>query len=378
MAPAPSRRDVLSALAAAGVAGVAGCTGSPGSGGETTRPPTSAEPTTAASTTAATTDEPTTGESADAAAVDPADSPVAAVESAFTAEDVEGFQSRFHPLHPMSAERMTREQAEPLHENASEPTTVERADREVTVDLVLSSTLPGSDVERAAVEDALDGAGTAVVTATVEGTDSGTQRVQFVTVERDGGWLVLAQGLPAPEESSSGVLEARVVGGVAFEADQEAARVQFVSDVVADGVTVESVRAGESTSTSTPGSTTYLEVGVDPEGDEVVVSATVDDESRVVHRERFPEDDRLVDDVEFVADPETDDRDAIARVTFNDTDGEGRVRVVSTVNDGSAEAEPAGSLNYLNVGVDPEGDEVVVTYPVGDDAEEVHRERWHP
>jgi hypothetical protein len=371
MVSEPSRRDVLSALAAAGFTGLAGCTGSPGDDGETTSPPTSAEPTTAATTESPTTTE----ETSDQPSVEPASSPVAAVEAAFDAADATGFQSRFHPLHPFSLENMSREDAGNLIENSAKPSAIERVDREVTVDLVMAAPLPGSDVERAAVEDALSGAKAAVVAATPEG-ENGAQRVQLATVEYDDGWLILAHPLPAADDVRQSTLDARVVSGVAFEPDQNAARVQFVSNVVADGVTVESVQAGESTSTSTPGSVTYLEVGVAPDGDEVVVSATVDGESRVVHRERYPEADRLVDRVEFDDDPDGS-RDAVGRVYFNDTDEDGRVRVTSTVEGGESEAEPVGTLNYLNVGVDPEGDEVVVTYPASGDSEEVHRERWH-
>jgi len=289
------------------------------------------------------------------------------------------FQAPFHPLHPFGVEKLSREDAENLYENSTFPESVtfERVDREVTVDLVASATLPGPDTERSAIEDALAGKDTAVVEATFE-SESGTETVQFVTVERDGGWLILAHGFQSGDDGGSSTLDARVVSGVAFEPDQNPARVQFVSDVVADSVTFEAVQSGDSTTTDTPGNVSYLEVDLDSGGDEVVVSATVDGESRVVHRERFPESDRLVDNIEFVVDPETDDRDAIARVHFNDSDEEGRVRVVSTVQGGEGEAEPVGSLNYLNVGVDPEGDEVVVSYPVGGDTEEIHRERFHP
>lgn len=361
----------MRALAAVGVAGVAGCTSSSG-GGETTTAETTEEPTTAEPTTAQT----TTGSER---APEPSDSPTAAIEAFVDAEDAAAFQAPFHPLHPFSAEKLSRADAESLYENSTFPenVTLERLDREATVDLVTSATLPGPDTERSAIEDALAGRDAAVVEATFE-SETGTETTQFVTVERDGGWLILAHGVESRQESANSELAARVVAGVAFEPDQSAARVQFVADPTADSVTVEAVQAGESASTSTPESVGYLQVGVDSGGDEVVVRATVDGESRVVHRERYPESDRLVDDVEFVVDPETDDRDAIARVNFNDSDEEGRVRVASTVKGNSSEAEPVGSLNYLNVGAHPEGDEVVVSYPVGGDTEEIHRERFSP
>jgi len=380
MVPELPRRAVLSAVAAAGVAGVAGCTGvSGGDGSETTRSPT----TTTAAEPTATTEQATTTTAAEPT-VDPADSPRAAVEAFLDAEDADAFQAPFHPLHAFSVEKLSRADAEDLYENATFPgsVTLERVDREVTVDLVASAALPGPDTDRSAIDEALAGSDAEVVEATFE-SETGTETLQFVTVERDGGWLILAHGVE-PEGAGEEALTARVVSGVAFEPDRDAARVQFVSDVVADSVTVEAVQSGDSVATDAPGDESFLEVDLDPDGDEVVVRATVDGESRPVHRERYPESDRLVDDVEFVADPEGDSRDAIARVTFTYSNEEteeedGRVRVVSTVQGGEAEAEPVGSLRYLNVGVDPEGDEVVVTYPVGGDTEEeIHRERVSP
>jgi len=393
MVPEPSRRAVLSAVAAAGAAGVAGCTGVSGGDGDSGEQTTNGSPPTTKTTSAEptqgspdTTEPTTTEETVDDPVVAPATSPVAAVESAFTTADAAVFQSRFHPLHPYSLDRLPEGDAQNLVDNTVEPTDIERVDREVTADLVMAAPLPDADVERSAVEDALTDANAAVVAATAaDGEDS--QTVQLATVEYDGGWLILAHPLPSTDEAGASTLDARVVSDVAFEPDRHAARVQFVSAAVADSVTVEAVQSGDSVTADAPGDESLLEVDLDPDGDEVVVRATVDGESRVVHRERYPESDRLVDDVEFVADPEGDSRDAIARVTFtysNEETGEedGRVRVVSTVQGGEAEAEPVGSLRYLNVGVDPEGDEVVVTYPVGGDTEEeeeeIHRERVYP
>ncbi|QDX41770.1 hypothetical protein [Salarchaeum sp. JOR-1] len=367
MVPKISRRAALSALATASIPAVAGCTGGTNGDNDTTRTTPEHSTTKATETTQTTAD----GDRS----INPASSPLVAVRSAFRAETVNGFQSRFHPLHPFSIKRMSRENAKALYKNASQLTSVRRVNREVTVDLVVSATLPGSGVNRSAIEDALADAETSVVEATAE-TDSGTQTVEFVTIKRDGGWLILAQGLPAPSENDSGALSAWVVEDITFDRAAGVANVQFVDHVIAESVTVEAVQSGSSKTTDTPESVTTLNVDVASGGDEVVVSATLEGERRIVHRERYPERDRLVDDVEFVMQPKTDARNAIARVNFNDVDMDGRVRVASTVKGGSTEVGPAKSLDYLVVGVDPDGDEVVVTYPAGGNAEEVHRERW--
>ncbi|MGB9985491.1 hypothetical protein [Salarchaeum japonicum] len=368
MVPDISRRAAVRALATAGVVGVAGCTNATSDTSDTTRTTTDQSPSTGT--------DPTQTTTAGDRSLDPASSPVAAVQTAFTAETVDGFQSRFHPLHPYSIAKLSRENAKALLKNASDLTSVTRVDRNITVDLVVSATLPGTNVDRNAVTNALANTESVVVEATAN-TDSGTQTVQLITVKQNGGWLVLAQGLPPTTEARE-TLSAWVVENIMFDERAGVASVQFVDNIAADSVTVEARQSGASKTTNAPESVTTLDVDIASDRDEVVVSATIDTEDHVVHRERYPETDRLVDTIEFVTDPETDSRDAIARVTFNDTDREGRVRIASTIQGGSAEAEPAGSLNYLVVGINPNGDEIIVTYPAGENAEEVHRERWRP
>jgi hypothetical protein len=371
MVPDSSRRKLLRALATAGAVGAAGCAGVTGSDDETTSSPTTTTTTTSSATTNATTER----------GVVPAESPEDAVRAAFAAveaEDAAAFQARFHPVHPFHPDNLDREDARDIVDDSTdrENVTVERVDQAVTADLVESATLPGPDTARTEIADALSGSD-AVVLAVTSDTESSTETVRFVTVEYDGGWLILAQGVPSSEQRATSSLAARVVGGVAFEPDRDAARVQFVADPVADSVTVEATSSGETATTDSPGSVTYLQVGLDPAGDEVVVRATLDGESRIVHRERYPETDRLVDEVRFDDDPDSA-RDAAARVTFDAENATGRIRVASTVHGGEAAAEPVESIDYLVVGIDPDGDEVVVTYPVDGDTEEIHRERYNP
>lgn len=371
MAPRTTRRRYIAALSALSATAIAGCTGSPDSDSdattESTPESTTREPTTA---------EPTTEEMTSEAV---AETPIAPIKAFVSADDVETFQAQFHPLHPFHADNLDEADAESFVDNGLDAESLEAhtVDQAASPELVRSATVPGNEVDSDSVTTVLDDAETAVVEATMTDTDGNTNTARFVTVTHDGEWVILAQGVPTTAEVEASQLDARVVAGVAFEPDLDAARVQFVSDPVADSVTFESTTAGDESSTTRPGEESYLEVDLDADGDEVVVSATIDGESRVVHRERYPESDRLVDSIEFDDNPD-DSRDAIARVVFNDTDEDGRVRVESTAQRGASEADPVKTLNYLDVGVDPKGDEVVVTYPVGGQTEEVHRERYHP
>ncbi len=69
---------------------------------------------------------------------------------------------------------------------------------------------------------------------------------------------------------------------------QQMVRVDFVKEFEADKVTVRSVEGEGETSISTTGSVTFLNVFVDSEGDEVIVTVTVDGVTGTVARREFP------------------------------------------------------------------------------------------
>ncbi|QGN07775.1 hypothetical protein Hrd1104_11010 [Halorhabdus sp. CBA1104] len=73
-----------------------------------------------------------------------------------------------------------------------------------------------------------------------------------------------------------------------YEADQERVRVGITKPLDVDEVAFEAVESGYEASTTTPRADMYLYLYVDPDGDTVVVTATVDGTSGVVARRAVP------------------------------------------------------------------------------------------
>lgn len=178
---------------------------------------------------------------------------------------------------------------------------------------------------------------------------------------------LLWQGEPAPEESIS-PFDRRVVDEVTFDTNEKRAKVKFVETPIADSVTVTS-NGPENTddivntaiSTDTREMPDHLQVSLDPEGDEVIVRATVADETVVVHRERYPPSERLINDITYETDSEDNLFDGTARIEFNEMEIEGTVTAKSTRAGGESSLKPVRSGTFLTVDIDPEGDEVIVT-----------------
>ena len=168
---------------------------------------------------------------------------------------------------------------------------------------------------------------------------------------------------------------------VVFDEGMDAARVLFVDAPVADSVTVRATNAYAERSSSTPGQIEYFDVSLDPDGDSVVVTATVDGETRPVHREQYPKSERVVDDVTDDTDADAEAFDATARVTFADDQADGTVTVSSTRGGSETTADLDGTVEPAVVGIELDGDEVVVTHTDADDDGETterHRERHRP
>ncbi len=363
------------------IAALAGCAGDTGTD-ESDDTETDATDEQAATNTD--TEQPTTEEREAEVTGSPADPVAGYVEASATADDPDVVGSYFHPVHPFHPDNIEEEAEEwlLLDREVEEVKTEVVEDAEVTTDTVFSAPLfRMSEVSRDAVGEAIDGGRTAVVDATVTYGNEETTEFRSVTVTADGEWVVLAQGIESPDEDradGSSQFETRVVDDVTFDAEEDSARVHFVDSPVADSVTVEAKHRFSSNSTSTPEPVEYLTVYLDPEGDAVLVSATLDGESRPIHRERYPDSHRVVDEVTYDTDPDTDLYDATARVEFTgNAEGE-RLAAESTVAGGSVSTDSPSSINYATLGIDPDGDEVVVTLTTDGEAQVVHRERFHP
>ncbi len=372
MAHNVSRRRFLGTLGVIGGAAGAGCIGAPTEDESTQTEATDDE---------TVTDEPRASPTVSGPSGTPESLLRQYVESTVAASDPAVVGAYFHPIHPFHPENIDPETAGPwlLRDEPVSQVAVETMDREVTTDLVRTSPfLQGDRADSETIEDALTGEEAAVVEVTITDSSGDTSEFSAVTVTHDGNWVILTQGVRIEADvSDPGPFDVRVVDKVTFNTDEDRARVHFVESPVADRVTAKAANATSSRSSSTPGVITYFDVNLDPTGDELVVTATVDGETRTIHREQYPESARVVEGITYDDDPDSDLFDATARVSFTGNQSGDRLTVSSTVHGGETMTEPAENATYSVVGIDPGGDEVVVTLTNDGTTAEVHRERYH-
>lgn len=376
MVPEPTRRRYLGGLSFAALGTLAGCIGS--------RSQRGGEPTTRDTTTATTTQPATQTTTESASGSSAAESPEAAFRKyvAAAAEDPAAARRYFHPVHPFGPEKLSADEAEELFGQSGRPrdVSVEVEKRDLSAEAILQqSFLRNTDLETSDVASAIEGEQTAVVEAEVTRADGESETNRFVAVTHDGGWVILAQAFqPNETPDDSGPFDARVVDEVTFDTEADTARVQFVANPVADEVTVRAEEAFSERSTTTPKSINYLSLQVAPGGDTVVVTATIDGETREVYRAQYPPSESVVADVTYDDDPDSDARDATARVTFNDEVVSDALTVEATVSGYEATFEPGDGTDYVVAGIDPSGDEIVVSRTEDGESTVVHRERYHP
>lgn len=143
--------------------------------------------------------------------------------------------------------------------------------------------------------DALDGEEAALVTLTYETAEDGETEETLIALTEDGEWKAFFPYEEPPEiPEGEPVDDLDIVEEVSFDAETETVRVQFGDSIEADiqKVYVYStslrqegwVSGSEDTADF---SVNYFTSAFDPAGDEIVVTAVVDDEERVVHRESY-------------------------------------------------------------------------------------------
>lgn len=386
------RRQFIGALGTVGAAAVAGCVGDDGDetddpGNNADNDPSNTDNGTKSGTdgetgsgangeTSSTSGEQSTSESKDDESRPPGPngSPTETVEgflAAVAEDDVEtalDFLHQDHPFHNMNSEETVNDDfggAE--YENLETEVVNENA----TLEAVFSS-IEGAEffLREEIVSDVLDDSESVIVEATATVGEGQSTSFRSVVVASDDEWQILWQGRPAEPAPEFDVV---VVDEVVFDTETDQARVEFVESPVAETVTVESTIAG--TSTEALETTDSLTVDLDPSGDEVVVTATADGESATVYRAQYPE--QVVEEVIF--DDDSDDAfGQRARVTFADLESEGELTVTSTRGGGEARFEPANLVDYLTLGVESSGDEIIVTLTEDGETAELYRKRFHP
>jgi hypothetical protein len=393
------RRQFVTALGTAGVAALAGCTGGDDDGSENGAANGSDDGNGTASDDRSgmgngdengmeNGDE---SEQSSSELGDPTEPLGAFIEAARDGE-VDAAVAAFHPDHPFHPDNF-EDDSEWEFNLSTEDVTIESFETRVVTESATVEDIQGRilgaqllvDSDRAS--SVIENQPTALVGATMTTDREINSELLGVVAAHEGEWRLLWQGAAADsQQQQTPALETRVVDEVTFNTEKNKARVQFVESPVADSVTVETTGPEDpdgavitENSTDTPETVDWLDVSVDPEGDEVLVRATVDGESRLVHRERYPPSERLVDDIVYDTDVDEDDPfGARARVELTDVETEGKLRAESTRAGGEITVDSVSGVRFVTVTIDGDGDEVTVFLVEDGESEEIHRERYHP
>ena len=374
MVSRPTRRKWLGSLATLSIASLAGCIDSlGGQSGTPTANVTSAKTDAASTTESDATPGDGTGDG-DAIAGSPTQVVRAYVEAGY--ENPSEVRQHFHPIHPLHPDNLSAEKATKLlsSEGALSEIDLETRDVDVTPEMIQSTPLlRTADVDQETLADALAGEQTAVVETIVTTADGKRHVSRIATVTSDGEWAILALRVD-PKTTQSAQFEGRVVSKVSVDTSEDRVRLYFDGAPTAEKLTAKTKNARSSRSSSTPAAISYFDLYPDSAGDELIVTATVDGDTRTIHREQYPPSERAVEDVTYDDDPKIDVFEAAATVSFaEDRDGEQFV-VESTVHGGSVTLDPDNPATAV-VGVNPEADELVVTRTTDGASNVVHRER---
>ncbi|RXK48376.1 hypothetical protein [Halorientalis pallida] len=356
-----NRRRFVTALGAGGAVVLAGCTQGTDGSDEPTEIDTSTDVATGTGT-------------------EPTGDPASVVETFLTAAAA-GDRERAiellhsdHPMHPDNVENDTEFRLD------TDIGSVERVRTDVETQAATAedaSSITGTDwvFEDGELATLLDGRDAVIVSARPA---SGSPAYRSLVATDDGAWRILWQGIETGSASDPPALHPRIVDEVTFADDGRSAEVRFAGSAPEGLVTVRSTVAGDEVSAESPAETGSLAVDLDPDGDEVAVTATVDGERRPVYRQRTGTM-RIVDEIRVrVPDDENNPWGTTARVVLADFESDGSLRAEATRSGGENTIEPAGAANYVVVQIDAEGDELVVTLTEDGGSEEVHRERVSP
>ncbi len=374
MAPRTTRRRYLAGLSTLSLASLAGCINS--LDGQNS-PPTTNDTQTTADATPTTDGDATPGDESsdgDSIAGSPKQVVRAYVEAGYG--NPTAVRQHFHPLHPFHPDNLSDEKATKLlsSEGALSEIELNTRDVDVTAEMVQSAPLlRTADVEQETLADALADERTAVVETVVTTADGKRHVSRIATVTTDGEWTILALRID-PKSTQSAQFEGRIVSKVTVDTDEDRVRLYFDGSPTAEKLTAKTTNARSSRSSTTPAAISYFDLYPDSAGDELIVTATVDGDTRTIHREQYPPSERAVEDVTYDDDPESDVFDAAATVSFADDRNGERYVVESTIHGGSVTLDPDNPATAV-VGVDPAADEVVVTRTTDGASDVVHRER---
>ena len=378
------RRQYLTAVSVAAGTLVAGCLG--GSGDTN-----NADETTADQPAGNQTGHDSTGEggsdSTDAANddTDSVAGPIELTEAVLTAasqEDVDRFRALLHPLNPTTDTTDAELGLGTLPDTEPEITV---KTQDPSVETVYADVFRAEQTfasQEGQLQDALSG-DAATVTIRLPDSDQLPDGglLWVVTTDENGDWRLLLQSIPT-ESLEPPTFDLQVLADVVFDSEAVVARLELLSDptptdlLVDSGVTSDRFEAVQDRQDP-------LAVSVAEDGGELAVDSLRGDQVVPLHRERYGNQ-RVVEDITV---EQTDqERANQARVTFTEQFEADEIGLATTRLGGAATAtggqasedgseSTASGIEFLEIGVAPQYDELIVTLTRDGDQTEVHRER---
>jgi hypothetical protein len=215
---------------------------------------------------------------------------------AATDRDVDALERYLHSAYPVDPERLEDDSNASFTDEIPEEYERELLATNVDTDTLrekLSQSPFGDGADLAALTDGERAALVEVTHGRPNG--SGTVSTRFVVLTEDDDWRVYlpySQSGTVPERSETDDYD--VVERIEYNTETNRAKVNFsgLDGVEAEAITIYSESLGEDSrawakESDTLPPLTYLTAPFDPDGDELVVTLTVDGEETVVYRERY-------------------------------------------------------------------------------------------
>lgn len=305
-----------------------------------------------------------------------------AVLTAASQEDVDRFRALLHPLNPTTDTTDAELGLGTLPDTEPEITV---KTQDPSVETVYADVFRAEQTfasQEGQLQDALSG-DAATVTIRLPDSDQLPDGglLWVVTTDENGDWRLLLQSIPT-ESLEPPAFDLQVLADVVFDSEAAVARLELLSDptptdlLVDSGVTSDRFEAVQDRQDP-------LAVSVAEDSGELAVDSLRGDQVVPLHRERYGNQ-RVVEDITV---EQTDqERANQARVTFTEQFEADEIGLATTRLGGAATAtggqasedgseSTASGIEFLEIGVAPQYDELIVTLTRDGDQTEVHRER---
>ena len=223
--------------------------------------------------------------------------------TAATEQDIAAVAKYMHSAHPFNPDNLSDEETQDIEFSVAPAGEyeLERADEAFDIEALRAelSASPWFEDSDGSIAEITDGERTTLVEVVTDGgADSAvTETTQLIMLTENGKWRVLLpydQSTNVPDDAG-GTGEYQVVDHIEYDTETGRAKVYFsgVGEVTAEELTVYSESLGEDSrlwsedSDTLPG-VTFVTAPFDTDGDQLIVTVTVDGEETVIYRDQYP------------------------------------------------------------------------------------------